>query len=588
MKIMSYSFSKKTINKILITSGIILIIIVIFYIFNKLSIKERFVDYNTRQEEINNLESKFKKTLKISGVNDLNKITLNDLQDLADISKFNSNITQEEINNWFNKTIKVSDMKDLTVFLNNLGKIKDWVRDAPNMELANKFDKDHLNAIPPDKMNNIIDFLTYINNPSLFTEKQIQAIDFKNNSPKIDDFLRFLDKDTFNFLTEKQIGELTPSQIDILPNLKSYLSQNQKTSLSNTQSTAIQNKIDKRVDRSADDDCTKNEQCYSGICDDKTQKCRLSSIDEKCKIYGSSTNDISNTTDSCLSGKCDSKNYKCMYVNPDQKCRRNEECWSNKCDNGKCTKSLIDKPCNKDIKYSCLNGKCDSKTKKCTYLMPGDKCNIDSNCITNMCNKKKCIGLSAGKKCNSSNKCSTQKCDNGFCAVSQDGGSCVKNKDCDSTLCQNDNKCYTIKSGTDPKWTIDYCNRDDTKVYIHSKIKGASNPAYTWYKNDQFSDIHGGTACCRVGIMRRKSEGLGRSVWGGGACSRFSGNLWDACFTSRDCKNRYCSMRVNSSDELIGRCAPSGLPPFAEKAASIDPEKGVADRVSLDNKGDTT
>jgi hypothetical protein len=104
---------------------------------------------------------------------------------------------------------------------------------------------------------------------------------------------------------------------------------------------------------------------------------------------------------------------------------------------------------------------------------------------------------------------------------------------------------------------IDYCNRDDTKVYINSNIRGASNPSFSWYKDDQDNSKIGGgkTSCCILGDNTKK--GVKGKQWLEGACTRFGGNLGDACASFRDCKNKQCRLRGTEKGIVsYGRCSP--------------------------------
>lgn len=564
MKIMSYSFSKKTINKILFASGIILIIIVIFYIYNKLLIKERFNSGNSQidalqkglKENLPSIESNLKKT----SVDDLNNIEFGPLQDLAYSVQFGY-INEDLVRDWIG-SIKNENILSISTFLDNIGSLQ-TSNSLAYPDFVNFFSNEQLRGLKKTQMNDIIYFLNNRSDTSFLTTDQIVGIDIVI-IPRLSKFLNSLSIANFQKLTTEQIQAIKPEQIYKIPNFVNYLSDAQKKILTDEQKNTIKIKSESKIIVQLKSPCDSKRICDEGyICDIRNKICRLGKVGESCKVQNEK-----DRKDTCEIGKCDRKEFKCKLLGVGVDCKKPADCLSKKCEQGiktgiyTCRKGLVGTACKVQNKNSCKVGYCapnsgDEKTTKegegtCKFRKPGEAVNVDNRLQCGSEKKKdgKCIASEIGGNCNANIDCKIGRCSEKEkkCELIPDGNACDSNSSCKSTLCGTYKTCHTIPTGNDADWNKqEYCSLEDTKAYIHTDIPNAT--LGRWYKYDIKKAISNEKiSCCKVGMNKQWGEAY--------ACNRLNGKEGIPCTHNRDCgklDNKHLKC-VTKDEDGVGYC----------------------------------
>ena len=160
-------------------------------------------------------------------------------------------------------------------------------------------------------------------------------------------------------------------------------------------------------------------------------------------IFGYDTNPIIPKKQSCPKFTCDNNIEQCLYgINQfneegnnitiklnENICRINEQCSINK--GILASNDLMDIMYNKNIE-----GKCSIYYYWPGVRYPGEKCNIDSDCIdNNKCENGKCSGIDAGKECNKTSQCKVGYYCNKVCIPQKaEGEQCNEGWDCQNFL----------------------------------------------------------------------------------------------------------------------------------------------------------
>jgi hypothetical protein len=230
--------------------------------------------------------------------------------------------------------------------------------------------------------------------------------------------------------------------------------------------------------------CTANEQCLSGLCDEKGSsqtlcipltggqtctsdaQCASTScvsvsgvktckgaLEERCSV------DAFCASGHCVKGLCAATEPKPLEL--DEECADNEDCRSERCDFPQdsttlvCMPSYGGKTCRAD--RECVSGQCGGGTSAAKFCrgVEGEYCGVISSfCMSDWCGGDGFCGAARkkfGQSCSADEQCASDVCgEDSKCALGTYGSLCVVNGDCESNTC-------TPLQGPTPVESTRYC-----------------------------------------------------------------------------------------------------------------------------------
>lgn len=209
--------------------------------------------------------------------------------------------------------------------------------------------------------------------------------------------------------------------------------------------------------KKADEDCTGDSDCCSGVCRDRV--CRRMACCSGAGVWCENGHE-------CCSGHCAEQT--CADCRSDgASCNTDEDCCSSRCDvyDGTCVACLAEyRPCESDA--ACCSGRCDPEHDVCLGCKPaGQTCGTDSDCCGDLgcaSDTKICVGCID----NQVDRCGELPCCNRRMDCVDDHCSCPE---LEGVACEEHGDCC---SGA---WNeVDFCDTDDGTC--HSVVYAGCDP----------------------------------------------------------------------------------------------------------------